>query len=131
MAKSLSSFDRFTGILMIVLLPKGFSLECHTCYSENSWDDCLENSWVEQCSNDFDACLMVFTSKLHRNGQQLHEFAKTCWLLEKCHEKKCRKEITDPKQYGNITANYCDHQCCTENLCNTGMLVSNASESLP
>ena len=53
------------------------------------------------------------------------------FLQEKCHEKKCRKEITDPKQYGNITANYCDHRCCTENLCNTGMLVSNASESLP
>ncbi|XP_068744488.1 uncharacterized protein [Montipora capricornis] len=124
MAKSLSSFHLFAGFLIVFkLLPKGFSLECHTCFSTKSWDDCLENSWVFKCPDDYDTCLMTFTSKLRTNGQQLDEFAKTCWFQEKCNDKKCREEITDRKQHGNITANYCSQRCCTEDRCNTGIVL--------
>ncbi|XP_068710977.1 uncharacterized protein [Montipora foliosa] len=121
MAKSLSSFHLFAGFLIVFkLLPKGYCLECHTCFSTKSWDDCLEASWVEQCPDHLDACMMVFTSKLHGNGQQLDEFAKACWSQEKCSDKICREEIIDRKRQPNITANYCGQRCCTEDLCNTG-----------
>ncbi|KAJ7394051.1 hypothetical protein OS493_003724 [Desmophyllum pertusum] len=38
------------AVFLIVLLPEGFSLDCHTCYSSLSWDDCLKSSRVINCS---------------------------------------------------------------------------------
>ena len=70
-----------------VLFHLGNSLRCHTCYSAKSWDDCVKNSVIFDCSNmDLQAerkpsevrCAEVFTSRQTKNGQQLDNFAKFC-----------------------------------------------------
>ena len=70
-----------------VLFYLGNSLRCHTCYSAKSWDDCVKNSVILECSNrdpqekrnpsEF-RCTEVFTSRQTKNGQQLDNFAKLC-----------------------------------------------------
>lgn len=126
MVKLFTSFFLFTGFLA-VLLPEGNSLRCHTCYSAKSWDDCVKNSVILECSNrdpqekrnpsDF-RCTEVFTSRQTKNGQQLDNFAKFCATWDQCDDERCREEITERGD----KASYCDTECCSGDLCNGGTL---------
>lgn len=128
MVKLFTSFFLLTGFLA-VLLPEGNSLRCHSCYSPKSWDDCVKNSRIFDCSTVYAErdpsdirCAQVFTSKLTKNGQQLDDFAKLCTTWDKCDDERCREEITQRGDKDVIKANYCDIECCSGDLCNGGTL---------
>ncbi|XP_015748813.1 PREDICTED: uncharacterized protein LOC107328609 isoform X1 [Acropora digitifera] len=130
MVKLFTSFFLFTGFLA-VLLPEGNSLRCHSCYSAKSWDDCVKNSVIFDCSNmnllaerkpSEVRCAEVFTSEQTKNGQQLDKFAKFCTTWERCDDERCREEITESGDKDVLKANYCDVECCSGDLCNGGNL---------
>ncbi|KAJ7394038.1 hypothetical protein OS493_003711 [Desmophyllum pertusum] len=110
------------AVFLIVLLPEGFSLDCHTCYSSLSWDDCLKSSRVINCSL-FDpeaVCIkMIQAKRLISNNQQVVVFGKFCYAKGNCDTKSCEDSMrTDNK----IRAARCYLECCSKDLCNNGKL---------
>ena len=49
-------------------------------------------------------------------------FVQFCQSQDKCDDERCREESTKSGDKDVLKANYCDTECCTGDLCNSGTL---------
>lgn len=100
--------------------PPGTPLECYTCYSTKSWEDCMKHQRIEDCSElnksgSLKVCAKTTYTQRLDNGQETIQFGKSCSLP--CSESDCN---APPAKNKAATGVWCEVECCKVTLCNTG-----------
>ena len=85
------------------LLFSGHALECYSCSSQVSWEDCEKNLKKGSCASYLDNCAKLYASG---NGEV---FARGCETSYECSNQMTCK---------GLVLNECSLQCCKEDLCN-------------
>ncbi|XP_031567555.1 uncharacterized protein LOC116302406 [Actinia tenebrosa] len=99
-----------------VVIPRAFCLECYSCKSHVSWEDCEENKAIVVCSDpSLDTCVKAHRAFVQLNGQATQRFQKYCFNYGDCNKKSCMD--TNEVKKGS----WCEIECCNTTLCNTGV----------
>ena len=88
----------------------GVGLQCYTCVSHNSWEDCERRLKVINCpAPDDEVCVKEQLVEHDDNSQEgiKNTFSKFCAMAEACTDSHC-------KEHGKS----CDPTCCHKDLCN-------------
>lgn len=88
------------------------ALQCYTCHSHNSFEDCFTRVKLDNCSEG-ESCLKIkIIREPKENGvnKTTTSYAKYC--TNDCSDRQC-------KQLGW----YCEMDCCNENLCNNSAVI--------
>jgi len=88
---------------LLAVLYKGHALECFSCASEVSWEDCEKNIRNGTCAPYLDNCAKLYA---RGNGEV---FARGCETSDECFNKLTCK---------GLELNECNLHCCKENFCN-------------
>ena len=81
----------------------GHALECYSCRSDISWEDCDSNAHNGTCRSGLDNCAKLYA---RGNGQV---FARGCDTSYECSNQLTCKELT---------LNECSLYCCKDDFCN-------------
>ncbi|XP_020608458.1 uncharacterized protein LOC110047065 [Orbicella faveolata] len=124
-----------SAVFLILFVPEGFSMECYTCTSSKSWEDCLETSRIFKCENLYSkspaadlVCLSVVRSKLRTWNQQITHYATFCSTKDMCDEAACERDMLQRNEYNITKARRCNIECCPEDKCNGKLNVLNLAE---
>jgi len=92
------------------MLFAGYGLKCYNCLSFTNWDDCPANKTnAETCDSKEDRCAKAEID-VKKDNTEMKMFVRGCATSDDC-KKDC------PPQQG-YTITKCDHDCCSEDLCN-------------
>ena len=81
----------------------GHALDCFSCTSEVSWEDCEKNIRNGTCASYLDNCAKLYA---RGNGEV---FARGCETSDECfHKLTCK----------GLELNECSLDCCKEDFCN-------------
>lgn len=84
-------------------LPLGHALDCFSCTSDVSWEDCEKNIRNGTCASYLDNCAKLYA---RGNGEV---FARGCESSDECFRMLTCK---------GLKLNECSLHCCKENFCN-------------
>lgn len=88
---------------MINIAFSGHALECYSCRSDISWEDCERNIKNGTCAPGLDNCAKLYA---RGNGEV---FARGCDTSYECNNQMtCR----------GLTLNECSLHCCKDDFCN-------------
>ena len=92
-----------------------FALKCHYCSSTKTWEDCEDGSSTKDCFYKNAVCYKVHYST-KEGGFNL--YSKSCGP-----KSYCKKEA-NPVCKVHLGPSDCDINCCDENLCNAGSVIT-------
>ena len=94
-----------------------FALKCHRCTSTKSWEDCerVHDSSTQDCFYKDAVCYKVHYSTKEGGFNQ---YVKACGP-----KSYCEKEA-NPVCKEHLGPSDCDVNCCDENLCNAGSVIT-------
>ncbi|XP_032226525.1 uncharacterized protein LOC116609837 [Nematostella vectensis] len=90
------------------------SLQCFTCYSSDSWDDCHRRMSIVTCGSRQDRCIKVQRTMLAANNERFTVLSKSCFHHTSCTLEACMNHSNRWKDAE------CSFECCNTTLCNVG-----------
>lgn len=93
---------------LMLVVSTGCALDCYSCTSQVSWEDCAKNLTKGTCSPNLDNCAKLYA---RGNGEV---FAKGCDTSYECsNQETCNA----------LVLNECILHCCRDDLCNEAVML--------
>jgi len=104
--------------VMSFALPLVTPLDCFTCVSMRSMQDCVDFQKETRCLRETDQCrnmtVQVYVSMIRQN---VTGYQRGCATHAQCLFKRCSGHFAEKYGEKSSTYNFCRMSCCQENLC--------------